>query len=39
MIEAVALPGLPEVRPGDDLAALLRVAATAAGGLRPDDVM
>ena len=33
MIEAVALAGLPEVRPGDDLAALLR------GDLAPTDVL
>ena len=36
MIEAVAIAGLPEVRPGDDLAALL---AAAAGDLRPTDVL
>jgi coenzyme F420-0:L-glutamate ligase/coenzyme F420-1:gamma-L-glutamate ligase len=36
-LEAWPLPGLPEVRPGDDLAALI---ATAAGGaLRPGDVL
>ena len=34
-LEAEALPGLPEVRPGDDLAALL----AAAGELRPTDVL
>ena len=38
---AQALPGLPEIRPGDDLAALLAEAAgkLAAGGLRPGDVL
>jgi coenzyme F420-0:L-glutamate ligase/coenzyme F420-1:gamma-L-glutamate ligase len=36
-LSAVALGGVPEVRPGDDLAAIL---ATAAGGdLRPGDVL
>lgn len=39
MIEAVALEGLPEVRPGDDLAGLLAEGARRAGGLRPDDVL
>ena len=34
-MRADALPGLPEVRPGDDLAALL----AAAGELRPTDVL
>ncbi len=35
-----ALPGLPEVRPGDDLATLLAAAAAhLEGGLRPDDVL
>ena len=35
-----ALPGLPEVRAGDDLAALLAAAAARLeGGLRPDDVL
>jgi coenzyme F420-0:L-glutamate ligase / coenzyme F420-1:gamma-L-glutamate ligase len=34
-LRADALPGLPEVRPGDDLAALL----AAAGELRPTDVL
>ena len=36
MIVAVALPGIPEVRPGDDLARLL---ADAAGGLADGDVL
>jgi coenzyme F420-0:L-glutamate ligase/coenzyme F420-1:gamma-L-glutamate ligase len=36
-ISATALPGLPEVRPGDDLAALL--AAAAGPELRPGDVL
>ena len=35
-----ALPGLPEVRPGDDLAALLAAAARGLdGGVRPSDVL
>jgi coenzyme F420-0:L-glutamate ligase / coenzyme F420-1:gamma-L-glutamate ligase len=37
--EVVALPGLPEVRPGDDLAALIAAAAERTGGLRGDDVV
>jgi coenzyme F420-0:L-glutamate ligase/coenzyme F420-1:gamma-L-glutamate ligase len=37
VIEAVALPGLPEVRPGHDLAGL--VAAAVPGGLRAGDVV
>ena len=39
MIELAALPGVPEVRPGDDLAALLAEAAERIGGLRPTDVL
>jgi coenzyme F420-0:L-glutamate ligase/coenzyme F420-1:gamma-L-glutamate ligase len=39
VIAAVALPGVPEVRPGDDLAALLADAAARAGGLEPRDVL
>ncbi len=40
MIRADALPGIPEVRPGDDLAAVLAAAAARlAGGLRPGDVL
>ncbi len=39
MIEALALPGVPEVRPGDDLAGLLEAAAARIGGLRPADVL
>ena len=41
VLSAQALPGLPEIRPGDDLAALLAEAAgkLAAGGLRPGDVL
>ncbi len=39
MIELTALPGLPEVRPGDDLAALLHAAAGRIGGLGPTDVL
>jgi len=38
-VALAALPGLPEVRPGDDLAALLSRAARAIGGLEPDDVL
>jgi len=38
-IEVVALPGVPEIRPGDDLAALIAAAAERAGGLRGDDVV
>jgi coenzyme F420-0:L-glutamate ligase / coenzyme F420-1:gamma-L-glutamate ligase len=34
-----ALPGVPEVRPGDDLAAILAEAATRIGGFRPTDVL
>jgi coenzyme F420-0:L-glutamate ligase / coenzyme F420-1:gamma-L-glutamate ligase len=40
VIELAALPGLPEVRPGDDLGALLAAAATRLpDGLRDDDVL
>jgi coenzyme F420-0:L-glutamate ligase/coenzyme F420-1:gamma-L-glutamate ligase len=40
VIAAAALPGLPEVRPGDDLAALLAAAAGRLdGGLQPGDVL
>jgi coenzyme F420-0:L-glutamate ligase/coenzyme F420-1:gamma-L-glutamate ligase len=40
-LEAAPLPGLPEIRPGDDLAALLAAAAARLPepGLRPDDVL
>jgi len=34
-----ALPGLPEVAPGDDLAGLLGAAAARVGGLAPTDVL
>jgi coenzyme F420-0:L-glutamate ligase/coenzyme F420-1:gamma-L-glutamate ligase len=34
-----ALPGVPEVRPGDDLAALLTDAAARIGGLQATDVL
>ena len=37
MLELVALQGLPEIRPGDDLAALIAEAAGA--DLRPGDVL
>jgi coenzyme F420-0:L-glutamate ligase/coenzyme F420-1:gamma-L-glutamate ligase len=40
VIELTALPGLPEVRPGDDLGALLAGAAAAlSGGLADADVL
>ena len=39
MIELTALPGLPEIRAGDDLAALLAAAAERAGGLERTDVV
>jgi coenzyme F420-0:L-glutamate ligase / coenzyme F420-1:gamma-L-glutamate ligase len=40
MIGLAALPGLPEVRPGDDLAGLLAdAAARLEGGLEPTDVL
>jgi coenzyme F420-0:L-glutamate ligase / coenzyme F420-1:gamma-L-glutamate ligase len=40
VLTAVALPGLPEVRPGDDLAALLADAAPRLdGGLQRTDVL
>ena len=40
MISLDPLPGLPEIRPGDDLAALLAAAAARlADPLRPDDVL
>jgi coenzyme F420-0:L-glutamate ligase / coenzyme F420-1:gamma-L-glutamate ligase len=39
VIEVTALPGIPEVRPGDDLAALLAAAAEQAGGFRSADVL
>jgi coenzyme F420-0:L-glutamate ligase/coenzyme F420-1:gamma-L-glutamate ligase len=40
-IELAALPGLPEIRPGDDLAAILRAAAQRLPdpGLAPTDVL
>jgi coenzyme F420-0:L-glutamate ligase/coenzyme F420-1:gamma-L-glutamate ligase len=39
VLTAEALPGIPEIRPGDDLAELLRDAAAAIGGLAPTDVL
>jgi coenzyme F420-0:L-glutamate ligase / coenzyme F420-1:gamma-L-glutamate ligase len=40
VISLAALPGVPEIRPGDDLAAILgEAAAKLEGGLRPDDVL
>jgi coenzyme F420-0:L-glutamate ligase / coenzyme F420-1:gamma-L-glutamate ligase len=38
-VSLVALPGIPEVRPGDDLGALLAEAAERIGGLQPTDVL
>lgn len=38
-MNAEALPGIPEVRPGDDLAALLTAAAQRIGGLAAGDVL
>ena len=38
-LAATALPGLPEVRPGDDLAALLAGVATGEHGLRDGDAL
>jgi coenzyme F420-0:L-glutamate ligase/coenzyme F420-1:gamma-L-glutamate ligase len=40
VVTLAALPGIPEIQPGDDLAAILNQAAAALeGGLRPDDVL
>jgi coenzyme F420-0:L-glutamate ligase/coenzyme F420-1:gamma-L-glutamate ligase len=39
MLTLAALPGVPEVRPGDDLAALLAAAAATLDGLQPTDVL
>jgi coenzyme F420-0:L-glutamate ligase/coenzyme F420-1:gamma-L-glutamate ligase len=39
VITLSALPGLPEVRPGDDIGALLAAAAEQAGGLAAGDVL
>ena len=38
-LQAVPLHGIPEVAPGDDLAALIAAAAERAGGLQPGDVL
>ena len=38
-VSLVALPGLPEVRPGDDLPALLAAAAAPLDGLQATDVL
>lgn len=38
-VRIVALEGLPEVKPGDDLAALVAAAAARAGGLEDGDVV
>jgi coenzyme F420-0:L-glutamate ligase/coenzyme F420-1:gamma-L-glutamate ligase len=39
VLVAEALPGMPEIAPGDDLAAHVAAAAERIGGLRPDDVV
>jgi coenzyme F420-0:L-glutamate ligase/coenzyme F420-1:gamma-L-glutamate ligase len=40
VITLATLPGIPEIQPGDDLAAILGEAgARVEGGLRPDDVL
>jgi coenzyme F420-0:L-glutamate ligase/coenzyme F420-1:gamma-L-glutamate ligase len=40
VITLAALEGIPEIQPGDDLAAILgEAAAKLEGGLRPDDVL
>ncbi|MGH2753080.1 MAG: coenzyme F420-0:L-glutamate ligase [Actinomycetota bacterium] len=39
MIEIHPLEGIPEVRPGDDLAGLIATSAEASGGLVADDVV
>ncbi len=39
MISAEPIPGVPEVRPGDDLAAVLAEAAGRIGGLQATDVL
>jgi coenzyme F420-0:L-glutamate ligase / coenzyme F420-1:gamma-L-glutamate ligase len=38
-VHVLPLEGIPEVRHGDDLAALLQAAAERAGGLEPNDVL
>ena len=38
-LRVVGLPGIPEVRPGDDLARLVAEAADRVGGLRSGDVL
>ena len=39
MLAVIPLTGLPEVRPGDDLAALLGDAVERSGGLEAGDVV
>jgi coenzyme F420-0:L-glutamate ligase/coenzyme F420-1:gamma-L-glutamate ligase len=39
VVNLAALPGIPEIRPGDDLAAILGEAAARLDGVRPDDVL
>jgi coenzyme F420-0:L-glutamate ligase / coenzyme F420-1:gamma-L-glutamate ligase len=39
VVNLAALPGIPEIRPGDDLAAILGEAAARLDALRPDDVL
>ena len=38
-LRVVPLPGIPEIRPGDDLAAALAEGAHRAGGVAPGDVL
>lgn len=38
-LRVVPVPGLPEVRPGDDLAGMVAAACEAAIGLRDGDVV
>jgi coenzyme F420-0:L-glutamate ligase / coenzyme F420-1:gamma-L-glutamate ligase len=38
-VRVIPLPGMPEVRPGDDLGALLAAAAQRAGGLEEGDIV
>jgi coenzyme F420-0:L-glutamate ligase/coenzyme F420-1:gamma-L-glutamate ligase len=39
VLTATALAGLPEITPGDDLAAIIAEATLRAGGIRDDDVL
>jgi coenzyme F420-0:L-glutamate ligase / coenzyme F420-1:gamma-L-glutamate ligase len=38
-VRVIPLPGMPEVRPGDDLGSLLAAAAERAGGLEEGDIV